>query len=186
MEFGEECHLLTAAHLKPKGRAAVRFHVLSGGLDVATIAFEFDFRDRVKRHAHFLEPGLDGVLAFRFHDADGFAFGQIGEAAITFDGRILLRRLRKLAELVGGEFPCRHGVSAHEFCHGAFPFWFVGFLSTSLRGRNPLPVYQPGKFSCQVHMGRKPGINSRLDRNVDFTMERQVRAVKRKGIAREY
>src|SRR6266498_4682856 len=99
----------------------------SSCLDRATVAFELYFRNGVKRHSHLLEPGGDGVLIGRFHHADRFAFGQVGEAAITFDGRVLLRRLRKLAELVGGEFSSRQRVCAHEFCHN---FSFLSFYGS--------------------------------------------------------
>jgi hypothetical protein len=57
-----------------------------------------------------LFASCDCVLAGSFHHADGFAFGLVGKAAITFDGLILLRRLRKLAELAGREFLRRKGV----------------------------------------------------------------------------
>src|SRR5262245_32730077 len=91
----------------------------SDRLDISPFAFELYFRDGVKRHPHLLEPCRHGFLAGSFHDADSFAFSEVGKAAITFDGRILLRRLRELFELVGGEFPRRNCVCAHEFCHNA-------------------------------------------------------------------
>jgi len=100
-------------------------------MDVAAVAFEFDFGDAVEGHAHFIEPGGDGIPSRGFHEADGFAFGEVGEAAIAFDGRIMLRRVRKLLQLVGREFAGRDGVSAHELCHNALPFFCWLFLSGS-------------------------------------------------------
>src|SRR5439155_5683705 len=92
----------------------------SGRLDVTAVAFELDFGDAVERHAHLGEPRCDGVLAGGFHDADRFAFSQVGEAPIAFDVGILLGRLGKLADLVRRELARRNGVSAHEFCHNNF------------------------------------------------------------------
>jgi hypothetical protein len=74
-------------------------------LDIAAFTFKFHFRDTIKRHAHLLEPGYDRFFIGSFHHADGFAFGKVDKAAITLDAGVLLRRLRKLAELVSREFP---------------------------------------------------------------------------------
>ena len=71
---------------------------------MAAVAFEFDFGDAVEGHAHLIEPGRGGFPSRGFHDADGFAFGEVGEAAVAFDGGIVLRGVRELFQLVRGEF----------------------------------------------------------------------------------
>jgi hypothetical protein len=129
------CALGFSSRSRDLGRCINLFPVVrSNRLDIPSIAFELHFGDGVERHAHLLEPSRDSIFAGRFHDADGFALGQIGKAAITFDGRILLCRLRKLLELVGGEFSGRNCVCAHELCHNtSFSLSFCCFLETSRR-----------------------------------------------------
>src|SRR4030095_2622362 len=114
----------TQAQRTRPSRAGLHF---LGRLDAATVAFQLHFGDAVKRHAHLREPGCDCVLIGSFHHADGFAFGQVGKAAITLDGLVLLRRLCKLTELLRREFPRRNGVGTHEFCHDVSLSAFVVF-----------------------------------------------------------
>ena len=73
----------------------------------------------------FVNQAATASLPVRFHDADDFALGQVGKAAVTFDGWIVLRRLCKLADLIRGEFSGRNGVGAHEFCHNTLLSGFV-------------------------------------------------------------
>ena len=115
--------------------AAKQFNWCSSRLDVAAFAFQLHFCDAVVGHAHLREPSGDDVFAAGFHHADHFAFSQVRKTAIAFDVRVLLRRLRELAELVGGEFAGRNGVGAHEFCHNDFLSWLFGlFLVSSPMG----------------------------------------------------
>jgi hypothetical protein len=92
----------------------------SKGVDIAAIAFQFDSGDAVHGHVHPGKPEGERLFAGGFHHANGFALGQVGKTAIASDDRIVLRRLRKLADLLGRKFSWRNGVSAHEPGHRCF------------------------------------------------------------------
>src|SRR4030095_4152671 len=98
-------------------------------LDGAALSFELNFSDGLVRHPHFVKPGSHGVFIGSFHDTHGFAFCQIGKAAITLDVRVLLGGLCELPKLVSSKLAGRDGVSAHELCHDVFPFCLVVYVT---------------------------------------------------------
>jgi len=106
--------------------------------DIAFVALELDRRDRITGNLHFGEPGGERFFVRGFHHAEDFAFGEVAEAAIGFDHRIVLGGFGELIDLFAFHRSRGQRVRAHEFGHDEVPM-------KKRADRNDLNIEHSGK-----------------------------------------